>query len=334
MAERKVLVTGGAGYVGSHAAKALAAAGYLPVVYDDLSVGNEWAVRWGPLERGSILDADRLRQVMEAHAPVAVMNFAALTLVGESVREPGRYYRANVMGALNVIEAARAAGVGAFVFSSTCAIYGQPEVVPISESAPKAPLNAYGSSKLMVETILSDIDAAHGFPHAALRYFNAAGADPDAEIGEFREVETHLIPLVLDAITGRRKPITVFGTDYPSPDGTAVRDYIHVGDLAAAHVTAMERLLGGTPSFAVNLGTGQGYSVREVLDMAEQVTGRAVPHSTGPRRAGDAEALVADAAAARALLGGNLTPRSDLRTIVETAWAWQGSETYGRIFRG
>jgi UDP-arabinose 4-epimerase len=318
----RVLVTGGAGYIGSHACKALAAAGYLPVTYDNLSIGNRWAVRWGPLERGDILDAARLHEVFRAHRPVAVMHFAALALVGESMAAPGLYYRTNVGGVLTLADAARIHDVEALVFSSTCAVYGTPERMPIDEDTPKRPINPYGASKLMAERILEDFAMAHGLRHMALRYFNAAGADPECEIGERRDVETHLVPLALDAILGRRPPLRVFGDDYPTPDGTAIRDYIHVSDLAAAHVRALDRLLDGGPSAKFNLGTGRGYSVREVLDAAARVAGRPVPHETAPRRPGDPPALVADPAAAAAALGGELTGRSNLETIIETAWAW------------
>ena len=320
-----VLVTGGAGYIGSHACKALAAAGYTPVTYDNLSIGNRWAVRWGPLERGDILDAARLHEVIKTHRPVGVLHFAALALVGESMTLPGLYYRTNTTGALILIEACRIHDVAAFVFSSTCAVYGTPERTPITEDTPTQPINPYGASKLMVERILDDYDMAHGLRHVALRYFNAAGADPDGEIGEARDVETHLVPLALEALLGRHPALKVFGTDYPTADGTAVRDYIHVADLAAAHVRALDGLLAGGPSRKLNLGTGRGYSVREVLDACARVAGREVPHETGPRRPGDPPTLVADPAAALELLGGDLLARSDLDTIIETAWAWHGA---------
>jgi UDP-arabinose 4-epimerase len=320
-----VLVTGGAGYIGSHACKALAAAGYRPVTYDNLSIGNRWAVRWGPLERGDILDTTRLHEVIKAYRPVGVLHFAALALVGESMQAPGLYYRTNVAGAVNLLDACRIHEVPAFVFSSTCAVYGTPERMPIAEDAPQRPINPYGASKLMVERVLDDYDMAYGLRHVALRYFNAAGADPDGEIGEARDVETHLVPLALDALLGRRPPLKVFGDDYPTPDGTAVRDYIHVSDLAEAHVRALGLLLAGGPSRKLNLGTGHGYSVRQVLDAAAAVAGRPVPHGLAPRRAGDPPELVADPRAAFALLGQDLTARSGLARIVETAWAWHAA---------
>jgi UDP-glucose-4-epimerase GalE len=316
-----VLVTGGAGYVGSHACKALAQAGFNPVTYDNLSIGNRWAVKWGPLELGDILDVSRLHEVFRKHRPIAVMHFAAFALVGESMQEPSLYYRNNVTGAVNLLDAARLHDVGTFVFSSTCATYGIPDQVPIREDAPQRPVNPYGASKLMVERILADYEMAYGIRHAALRYFNAAGADPEGEIGECRAVETHLIPLMLDAILGVRPPLKIMGTDYPTPDGTAVRDYIHVTDLAAAHLAAMQRLLSGGDSLRLNLATGNGYSVREVIGTGERVTGRRVPHDLGPRRPGDPPLLVADPGTAMRTL--DWTPaRSSLERIVADAWAW------------
>jgi UDP-glucose-4-epimerase GalE len=327
-----VIVTGGAGYIGSHACKALAEAGFTPVVYDNLSIGNRWAVRWGPLEVGDIADAERVHEAFKRHRPVALMHFAALALVGESVREPGLYYRANVGGALTLIDACRIHDVRAFVFSSTCAVYGAPERLPIVEETPKNPINPYGASKLMVERILADYDAAYGLRHAALRYFNAAGADPSGQIGERRDVETHLVPLVLDAVLGRRPALSILGDDYPTRDGTAVRDYIHVSDLAEAHVRALRHLLDGGASVTLNLGTGRGYTVREVIDAAARVAGRPVPHVIAPRRPGDPPELVADPSKARALLGDDLTQRSSLESIVASAWAWQSGETYDNAF--
>lgn len=327
-----VLVTGGAGYIGSHACKALAEAGYTPVTYDNLSIGNRWAVRWGPFELGDIRDAAQLADAIRRHRPVGVMHFAALALVGESMTEPGLYYRMNVGGTQTVMDAARVAGVAAFVFSSTCAIYGTPDRLPITEKTPKAPINPYGASKLMVERILEDYQMGYGFRYAALRYFNAAGADPATEIGEARAVETHLIPLALDALLGRRPALKILGVDYPTPDGTAIRDYIHVSDLAQAHVIALERLLAGAPSFACNLGTGSGCSIREVLGAIARLSGQDVPHIEAPRRPGDPAELVADTALSRELLGSNLTPNSDINKIVATALAWHRSDRCGLIW--
>lgn len=315
-----ILVTGGAGYIGSHVAKSLAKAGFTPVVYDNLTTGNRWAVKWGPFENGDILDRARLVDVVRTHKPVGVMHFAALSIVGQSVADPVNHYRVNVSGMLNVLHAARIARAAATILSSTCAVYGAPRDVPVTETAPLEPINPYGASKRMMERIMEDAAHAYGMRYAALRYFNAAGADPEGELGELRPHETHLIPLVLEAALGRHPGVSVFGEDYDTPDGTAVRDYIHVSDLADIHVSALIRLLGGGESAVVNLGTGKGVSVREVIAMAHEVTGRSVPHTVGPRRPGDAPVLVADPSRAAALYGGGLTPRSDLRTIIQTAW--------------
>jgi UDP-arabinose 4-epimerase len=319
--DKTVLVTGGAGYVGAHGCKALAAAGYKPVVYDNLVHGHEEAVQWGPFERGELSDQARLREVFERHRPQAVMHFAAYTAVGESVRDPGKYYRNNVAGSLTLIEAAAAHGVGNFVFSSTAATYGLPANVPITEDEPNNPINPYGRSKLMIEEMLFDFEQAHGLKSAIMRYFNAAGASPDGEIGESHDPETHLIPLALDAVAGKGPELTVFGTDYPTPDGTCIRDYIHVGDLADAHVRALDRLAGGAATRVYNLGTGSGVSVREILDAVERVTGKAVPHRLGERRAGDPPLLVSDPSRARSELGWEAR-MSDIDTIIATAWAW------------
>jgi UDP-arabinose 4-epimerase len=319
----KVLVTGGAGYIGSHACKALVRAGFVPVTYDNLEIGRRSAVRWGPLEEGDILDLDRLDAVMAAHRPLGLLHFAALSLVGDSMRAPGPYYRTNVLGTLCAIEACLRHGVGIFVLSSTCAIYGAPEKMPIGETTPPDPINPYGASKLMAERILADAGRAHGLRHVSLRYFNAAGADPDGEAGEDRPVETHLLPLALDAALGRRPALRVFGDDYPTPDGTAIRDYVHVADLATAHVRALEHLLAGGASARVNVGTGRGHSVREVLDGVARLIGRPVPHEVAPRRPGDPPVLVADPAEGRALLGDYLSELSSLERIIATAWAWR-----------
>ena len=328
-----ILVTGGAGYIGSHACQALAEAGYLPVTYDNLSIGNRWAVRWGPLEIGDIQDAARLHEAFLRHTPVGVLHFAALALVGESVAEPGLYYRANVGGALAVLDAARTHGVGAFVFSSTCAIYGAPATMPIAEDTVPAPVNPYGSSKLMVERILSDYASAYSLPGMALRYFNAAGADASGAIGERRDVETHLIPLAIDAALGRRPPLRILGDDYPTFDGTAIRDYIHVSDLALAHVRALDHLLSGGAPGVLNLGTGHGHSVREVLEAVAAAAGRPVPMTVAGRRPGDPPELVARADAARALLGQDLFARSDLGSIIDAALRWHRSDLYDKSFR-
>jgi UDP-arabinose 4-epimerase len=317
-----IIVTGGAGYVGSHACKELSGAGYLPVVYDNLSTGNRWAVRYGPLEIGDILDLARLHEVFRKYHAVAVMHFAASALVGESMLEPARYYRNNLVGTINLLDTIRAHDIGAIVFSSSCATYGTPEKVPITEDAPQRPVNPYGASKLMVERVLADYEMSYGLRYACLRYFNAAGADPAGEIGEHRAVETHLLPLLLDAVLGARPPLTVFGTDYPTPDGTAIRDYIHVSDLAAAHVVALRHLLGDGHSLRLNLGTGDGHSAREVISCAERVTGRSVPHVFAPRRPGDPPELVADPRRSIVLLQLELQHSHSLENIIASAWEW------------
>ena len=316
-----VLVTGGAGYIGSHACKALAHAGYLPVSYDSLEHGHAEAVRWGSLEQGNIADRARLDEVITRHRPVAVMHFAAYAYVGESVSDPGKYYRNNVAGSLTLLEALRDHGIAACIFSSTCATYGVPQRLPLTEDHPQQPINPYGASKLMVERMLGDFDAAHGLRSISLRYFNAAGADPEGETGESHDPETHLIPLVLDAAAGKRPNIAVYGSDYDTPDGTCIRDYIHVSDLADAHVLAMRALLDGAKTTAYNLGNGAGFSVREVIDCARRVTGRDIAVAEGARRPGDPAVLVGDAHRIRTELG--WSPRlADLEAIIATAWRW------------
>ena len=324
-----ILVTGGAGYVGSHACKALARAGYRPITYDSLIHGHREAVRWGPLVEGDLADAGRLTDAMRRFQVAAVLHFAAFAYVGESIQQPGRYFGNNVVNTLTLLEAMRTSAVRHIVFSSTCATYGIPDRVPIPESALQRPVNPYGESKLMVERMLHWYGTAHGFTHAILRYFNAAGADPEGEIGEDHDPETHLIPLVLQAALGERAQIDVLGTDYPTPDGTAVRDYIHVQDLAEAHVQALDLLLKGGLSITVNLGTGTGHSVREVIAAAERVTGRRVPRREAPRRFGDPPVLVADPSRAGELLGWK-PALSDLDTILKTAWAWHSRGTQAR----
>jgi UDP-arabinose 4-epimerase len=323
------LVTGGAGYIGSHACKALARAGYRPVTYDSLELGHREAVRWGPLVEADLADSARVADTLKRFDIAAVMHFAGLISVGESVTNPGRYFRSNVMNTLVLLEAMQAQGLGRIVFSSTAAVYGLPDVELIPEDAAQRPVNPYGESKLMVERMLQWYGSAHGFTHATLRYFNAAGADPEGEIGEDHQPETHLIPLVLEAALGNRAQIDVFGTDYATPDGTAIRDFIHVQDLAEAHVKALDRLLGGGLSLTLNLGTGVGHTVREVIAAAERITGHRIPRREGPRRPGDPPVLVADASRAREVLG--WTPGlSDLDTIIKTAWAWHGRDAEER----
>ena len=316
-----VLVTGGAGYVGSHACKALSRAGYLPVAYDNLSRGHREAVRWGPLVEGDTADRARLVAAIARYQVGAVLHFAAFAYVGESVADPALYYRNNLIGSLALLDAMRETGVGRIVFSSTCATYGIPEAVPIPESARQSPVNPYGETKLAVERALRWYEA-HGLRSVALRYFNAAGADRDGEIGERHEPETHLIPLVLEAALGERPFVEVYGTDYPTPDGTAIRDYVHVEDLAAAHVAALEHLAAGGESLALNLGTGSGHSVREVIAVGERVSGRTVPCRAAPRRPGDPPVLVADARLAATRLGWRARV-SDLETLMGTALAWR-----------
>lgn len=317
----RILVTGGAGYVGSHACKALAEAGYVPVSYDNLYRGHRWAVRFGPFEEGDIHDRARLGAVFARHNPVAVMHFAALIEVGESVAKPDLYYRNNVEGSLSLFAAAGAAGVRVVVFSSSCAVYGTPGVAPLVESLPFAPISPYGENKAEIERALMTASMAGELRFAALRYFNAAGAAPEAGIGEDHDPESHLIPRVLGAVTGRYPPLTVFGEDYDTPDGTCIRDYVHVLDLADAHVLALRHLLDGGDSVQLNLGTGRGHSVREVIATAGQVTGRAVPWVSGPRRPGDVPVLVADPSRARAMLGWQAR-RAGLDRQIADAWAW------------
>jgi UDP-arabinose 4-epimerase len=318
---KKVLVTGGAGYIGSHACKALAAAGLTPIVFDNLSRGFEWAVKWGPFEHGDILDQARLEDVIRRHRPIAVMHFAAFAYVGESVAYPATYYRNNIVGSLTLLNAMRALGVDRIVFSSSCTTYGVQSGDPIAEDERQAPVNPYGVTKLTVEQALRDYAAAYGLSAVALRYFNAAGADPDGEIGEAHEPETHLIPLVLEAAAGGPM-LTVFGDDYETPDGTCVRDYVHVSDLAEAHVLACQSMDHSAGFRAYNLGTGRGFSNMEIIAAARRCTGSEIPIRIGPRRDGDPPILLANPSKARRELG--WTPRvSALEDIIETAWRWR-----------
>ena len=318
MSKRAILVTGGAGFVGSHACKELSRHGYLPVTLDDLSVGHADAVRWGPLVRANIRDTEAVAAVLASHNISSVLHFAASAYVDVSMREPLAYYHNNVGGMISVLLACRRAGVENFVFSSSCAVYGVPDQAPITEGAPRRPVNPYGRTKLYCEEMLRDMDAAHGLRYAALRYFNAAGADPEGELRERHDPETHVIPLALMAAAGRRPEFFVNGTDYDTPDGTCLRDFVHVHDLARAHVAALARLESGALSFAVNLGSGTGHSVNEVITAVEKLSGRKLPVRRGPRRPGDPPALVADPAAARSLLGWR-ADRSALGTIVRDA---------------
>ncbi|MEO0400793.1 MAG: UDP-glucose 4-epimerase GalE [Pseudomonadota bacterium] len=322
-----VLVTGGAGYIGSHACKALRDAGFVPVTYDNLETGWKEAVKFGPFEQGDLLDRARLDAVFAQYAPVAVMHFAALSQVGESMKEPGKYWRNNVMGSLTLIEAAAAAGCLDFVFSSTCATYGDQDNVVLDENSAQHPINAYGASKRAIEDVLRDFEAAYGLRHVIFRYFNVAGADPEAQVGEFHQPETHLIPLMLDAIAGRRDALTVHGSDYDTPDGTCIRDYVHVCDLVDAHVLGLKWLKDGKGSRVFNLGTGSGFSVREVIDHSRAVTNQTVPYVDGPRRAGDCTKLVSGSTRAEAELGWTPT-RSTLETMIADAWRWHQTGHY------
>jgi UDP-arabinose 4-epimerase len=318
---KAVLVTGGAGYVGSHACKALAAAGYLPVAFDNLVRGHRWAVRWGPFVQGDIRDRAALESALDAHKPVAVMHFAAFAYVGESMTDPAKYYGNNVAGTLTLLEAMHSRAVGQMVFSSSCATYGHPQSPRIAEDHPQNPINPYGASKLMAEQMLHDFGAAHGLRSIRLRYFNAAGADPSGEIGECHEPETHLIPLLLDAAAGVGPEVTIFGDQHGTPDGTCIRDYVHVSDIADAHVLALQALQGGHAGRAYNLGNGQGFSVASVVDIVRSETGRALTPKMGASRPGDPGCLVGDSSAIRKELGWR--PRyPDLPTIVRTAWQW------------
>ena len=322
-----VLVTGGAGYIGSHAAKALHRAGHRVVVFDSLVAGHREAVRYGELVEGDIKDVAAIRRALTAHHVRAVVHFAAFLDVRESVLNPSLYYRNNLVGALSVLEAMVAEAVGVIVFSSTCATYGEPIETPIAETHPQRPINSYGETKLAVERALTHFERAYGIRSATLRYFNAAGADPEGDLGEDHSPEIHLIPRAIAAAMGG-PPLEVFGDDYPTPDGTCLRDYVHVTDLAEAHLLAMERLIRTGTSGAYNLGTGRAHSVREVIETVSRVTGKTVPWMAAPRRSGDPAVLVAAPAKAREELG--WTPRfPDLETMVATAWDWHRSHPDG-----
>lgn len=323
-----MLVTGGAGYIGAHTCKLLAQKGYAPIAFDNLSTGHESFVRWGPLIKGDIRDSASVARALAGSGAEAVIHFAANAEVGESVVNPAKYYDNNVAGTLSLLKGMAEAGVAQIVFSSTCSLYGAVGSKPLSEALAPAPVNPYARSKWMIEQILADYGAATGLRSICLRYFNACGADPEGEIGEWHEPETHLIPRAVLAILGKVPDFAVFGDDYDTPDGTAIRDYVHVTDLAAAHLAALERLRGGHGSGVYNLGSGTGYSVRQVLACIEQVSGKPVPMRMAPRRAGDPPALVADAGLARAELG--FAPaHSDLETIIRTAWRWHSAHHQG-----
>ena len=320
MAGETVLVVGGAGYIGSHTCLDLANKGYKPVVFDNFSNGHREFVKWGPAEEGDIRDRARVDEVLAKHKPSAILHFAALIEVGESVKDPVAFYENNVVGTLTLLSAAQAAGINAFVFSSTCATYGLPQSVPLDEQHRQVPINPYGRTKYIVEQALADYDQYKGLRSVILRYFNAAGADFEGRIGEWHDPETHAIPLAIDAALGRRQGFKVFGSDYETRDGTCVRDYIHVLDLADAHVRAVEYLLRGGDSVALNLGTGTGTTVKELLGAIEDVSNRPFPVEYIGRREGDSHTLVANNDKARDVLG--WVPQYDLSQIISSAWNW------------
>ncbi len=324
----RILVTGGAGYVGSHVTKLLAAKGHESVVFDNLTRGHAELVRWGELILGDIRDAKALDTVFEKYEFDAVMHFAALAYVGESVVQPDIYYDVNICGTRSLLDAMIRAGVKKIVFSSTCAVYGEPDHIPIAEDSTLAPVNPYGFTKLACERMMDDYDQAFGLRSVRLRYFNAAGADINGEIGEWHEPETHLIPLVLDAASGRREKISIFGFDYPTLDGTAIRDYIHVEDLADAHVRALDCLLDGGKTIALNLGTGEGISVKRVIETATRITEKEISAHYTERRAGDPARLIANPRKAQRILGWKARS-SSLTEIIQTAWAWHQSHFKG-----
>lgn len=321
-----ILVTGGAGFVGSHACKALARAGYVPITFDNLERGHRWAVKWGPFEQADLRNEQDLHRVFTKWKPWGVVHFAAYAYVGESVQDPAKYYSNNIGGTAKLLAACVAFNCKNVVFSSSCATYGVPARLPLTEDDSQRPINPYGYSKLVVERMLKDFESAHGIRHIALRYFNASGADPDGELGELHDPEPHLIPLVLFTAMGRRASIKIFGHDYPTPDGTCIRDYVHVSDLAAAHVAAIDWLAAGNPSEVFNLGNGNGFSVREVVRISEQVTGLPINTEICPRRIGDPPVLVSDSTKARQKLGWN--PKfPGLDQQVGHAWRWFCNET-------
>ncbi|MBN2343069.1 MAG: UDP-glucose 4-epimerase GalE [Deltaproteobacteria bacterium] len=323
--KRTVLVTGGAGYIGSHVCKELHHQGYTPVTYDNMSKGHQWAVKWGPLVEGDLHDSKTLQQAFDTYQPIAVMHFAASIEVGESVEAPIKYYRNNVGGSLNLLQIMLENNCKQIVFSSTAATYGAPQTELIDETHPQNPINPYGASKLMVERIIRDCCLSDQLRFVFLRYFNACGADSDVEIGESHTPETHLIPIVMQAAAGDREKLYIFGDDYHTPDGTCLRDYIHVEDLAAAHILALESLLSGATSNEFNLGTGQGYSVREIIQAAEKVVGHAIPYEVHAKRAGDPPVLVASSKKAEQQL--NWSPQKNLTEILTSAWRWYQKQT-------
>lgn len=318
-----ILVAGGAGYIGAHACLDLFNKGFTPIVYDNLSNGHAEFAKWGPLEVGDIRDRSRLDEVLRKYKPEAIIHFAAAIEVGESVRDPGGYYENNVAGTLTLLRAAQAAGIDKIVFSSTCATYGIPSSIPMNEAHPQSPINPYGRSKLMVEQVLRDLDFYQGFRSLVLRYFNAAGADPEGRIGEWHSPETHAIPIAIETALGRRPYFQVLGTDYDTRDGSCVRDFVHVLDLADAHTRALQHLLNNGASHALNLGTGHGTTVKEMLEAVQHVVGKNFSIKYGPRREGDSPVLVADNTLARRMIG--WSPRHDLQSIIGTAWHWHSN---------
>jgi UDP-glucose 4-epimerase len=320
MTETKILVTGGAGYIGSHTCLALAAKGYVPVVYDNFTSGHREFVKWGPVEDGDIRDRARLREVLALHKPAAVLHFAGLIEVSQSFKEPEAFYDINVGGSLALLQAMMEADIRAFVFSSTCATYGTPTYMPLDEAHPQAPINPYGRTKHIVEQALRDFDLCDRMRSVMLRYFNAAGADAEGRIGEWHTPETHAVPLLIEAALGRRAGFSIFGDDYNTRDGTCIRDYVHVSDLADAHVRAVEYLLNGGETVAINLGTGTGTSVKELVSAVEAVSGRALPVTKAERRPGDPPLLVASNETARNLLGWE--PEHEIGDIIRSAWTW------------
>ena len=317
----RILVTGGAGYIGSHVCKALSESGFEPITFDNLSTGHRELVKWGPLIQGDVGDRDAIEGAIREVRPEAVLHFAASSCVGESMSEPGKYYRNNVAASLTLLEAMVATSVSRIVLSSTCATYGTPAETPISEDTPQDPINTYGRTKLVIERMIDAFEAAHGTKSVCLRYFNACGADPEGDTGELHECEPHLIPRAIFSALGQVSDFSVFGDDYATPDGTPIRDYVHVTDLASAHVSALLHLLHNNPSTKLNLGIGKGYSVKEIIDTVSRVTKRHVPVRINGRRPGDPPLLVANSAKAKEVLG--FVPRfSALETIIETAWNW------------
>ena len=323
-----ILIVGGAGYIGSHMCKYLSQNGYTPIVLDNLVCGHQESVKWGPFIEGSMDDKALINHIFKEYEITAVMHFAAFCYVDESVENPGKYYRNNVAATLSLLEAMIENDILNFIFSSTCATYGEPVEIPIKENHPQSPINPYGRSKLMVEQVMDDFGNAYGLKSASLRYFNAAGADPDGELGEDHSPETHLIPLVLQTALNQRKAIEIFGDDYPTSDGTCIRDYIHINDLAQTHLLALERLLNGLPGGQYNLGNSDGYSVKQVIDVARQVTKKQIPPKIVKRRPGDPAVLIGSSEKSIKELGWK--PQfTDLSTIIETAWKWHKNHPHG-----